>query len=205
MDKKTEPPAETAMDTSEKGLLDPPSNSGPGKASHHLSSLSMRLAKGLTLICLTVATIHYFAPAATPFPSVNLFPWDPPTCPAPKPNIFGYHPPRPSNELIIKAGKGLDDWLAKTVTQRDIDSLVVAVVTPAGPIFEKGYGVLKANETEKEGQLPVDRNSIYRIASVSKMFTVLETLILRARGALNWCEAVDLYITLCSNFLIVQG
>ena len=205
MDKKTDTPAETAMDTSEKGLLDLPTNSGPGKASHQLSSLSMRLARGLTLICLTVATIHYFAPAATPFPSMNLFPWDPPTCPAPKANIFGYHPPRPSNELIKKAAKGLDDWLAKTATQPDIDSLVVAVVTPAGPIFEKGYGVLKANETENEGQLPVDRNSIYRIASVSKMFTVLETLILRARGALNWYETIDLYITTVPNFLNVQG
>ena len=175
------------VDASEKGLVEVPTTFA-SKTAYHLSSLSTRLATGLTFICLTVSAIHYFAPAATNFPSVNLnfFPWDPPTCPAPKPNIFGYHPPRPSNELLMKAAKGLDDWLAKTVSQNDIDSLSIAVVTPAGPIFEKGYGVLRANETEAEGPKPVDRESIYRIASISKMFAVLETLILRQRGVLNW-------------------
>jgi len=176
------------VDASEKGLVEIPTTIA-SKASYHLSSLSTRLATGLTFICLTVSAIHYFAPTATTFPSVNLnfFPWDPPTCPAPKPNVFGYHPPRPSNELLMKAAKGLDDWLAKTVSQNDIDSLSIAVVTPAGPIFEKGYGVLRANETEEAGKPnPVDRESIYRIASVSKMFAVLETLILRERGVLNW-------------------
>ena len=180
----------STMDVSEKGLLEAPStpsNTITSKAAYHLSSLSTRLATGLTFICLTVAAIHYFAPAASTFPSVNLnfFPWDPPTCPAPKPNVFGYHPPRPSNDQIVKATKSLDDWLTKTITQNPIDSLSIAVVTAAGPLFEKGYGVLRANESVEE-QNPVERNSVYRIASISKMFTVLETLILRERGILNW-------------------
>jgi CubicO group peptidase (beta-lactamase class C family) len=187
----------TIMDNSEKGLLESPlkpSNTIASKAAYHLSSLSTRLATGLTFICLTVAAIHYFAPAATTFPSVNLnfFPWDPPTCPAPKPNIFGYHPPRPSNPEITKATKGLDGWLTKTVAQTGIDSLSIAVVTAAGPIFQKGYGVLRANESVEE-QKPVDTNSVYRIASISKMFTVLETLILRERGILNWYEQYQRY------------
>jgi len=190
--------AGTIMDASEKGLAETPlkpSNTITSKAAYHLSSLSTRLATGLTFICLTVVAIHYFAPAATTFPSVNLnfFPWDPPTCPAPKPNVFGYHPPRPSNEEIVKTTKGLDDWLTKTVAQKPIDSLSIAVVTAAGPLFQKGYGVLRANES-LEGQKPVDGNSVYRIASISKMFTVLETLILRERGVLNWyANNNDLY------------
>jgi CubicO group peptidase (beta-lactamase class C family) len=189
----------TIVDASEKGLRETPSNTITSKAAYHPSSLSTRLATGLTFICLTVAGIHYFAPAATTFPSVNLnfFPWDPPTCPAPKPNIFGYHPPRPSHVDITKATKSLDDWLAKTVAQNPIDSLSIAVVTAAGPLFEKGYGVLRANESVEE-QIPVDRDSIYRIASVSKMFTVLETLILRERGFLNWCAIIfDFLPTQC--------
>ncbi|KAF8203101.1 beta-lactamase/transpeptidase-like protein, partial [Pholiota molesta] len=41
---------------------------------------------------------------------------------------------------------------------------------------------------------PVNRDSIYRIASISKMFTVLETLILRERGALNWDDPVKKFL-----------
>lgn len=187
--------SETIMDSSEKGSRSTPSSTITitSKAAYHLSSLSTRLATGLTFICFTVAAIHYFAPTATTFPSVNLnFPWDPPTCPAPKPNIFGYHPPRPSNDQIVKVSKSLDEWLTKTMAQNPIDSLSVAVVTAAGPIFEKGYGILRANESV-EGQNPVDKNSVYRIASTSKIFTVLETLILSERGILNWYANNFLY------------
>ncbi|KAJ7246323.1 beta-lactamase/transpeptidase-like protein [Mycena haematopus] len=76
----------------------------------------------------------------------------------------------------------------------DIDSLSIAVVTPNGPIFEHGYGVLRANETDPEKRGSVTRDSIYRIASITKMFAVLETLILRERGALNWDDPVTKFI-----------
>lgn len=67
-------------------------------------------------------------------------------------------------------------------SQPGIDSMVLAIVGPGGVLFEKGYGTLRANETNST--VP-DRNSIYRIGSTSKMFTVLETLMLRERGALS--------------------
>lgn len=110
------------------------------------------------------------------------------TCHAPAPNLFAYHPPRLSNERIVKASKDLDKYLSDRASKSDIDSISVSVVTAAGPIFEGGYGTLKANETDTnpDDVRPVDRDSIYRIASISKMFTVLETLILRERGVLNW-------------------
>lgn len=110
------------------------------------------------------------------------------TCHAPAPNLFAYHPPRLSNERIVKASKDLDKYLSDRASKSDIDSISISVVTAAGPIFEGGYGTLKANETDtnSDDERPVDRDSIYRIASISKMFTVLETLILRERGALNW-------------------
>nr|AAZ14923.1 beta-lactamase class C binding protein-like protein [Coprinellus disseminatus] len=75
----------------------------------------------------------------------------------------------------------------------NIDSLAVAVVTPAGTIFEHGYGVLKANDTSGK-QYPVDKHSIYRIASISKMFAVFETLLLREEGALEFDDPVEKYI-----------
>lgn len=65
-----------------------------------------------------------------------------------------------------------------------MDSLAIAVVTPGGAIFEKGYGVLKANDTAGK-QYPVNKDSIYRIASVSKMFAIFEALLLREKGFLS--------------------
>ncbi|KDR85443.1 hypothetical protein GALMADRAFT_218541 [Galerina marginata CBS 339.88] len=115
------------------------------------------------------------------------------TCQPPSVNLFASHPPQAKNDLIIKASKDLDDYLTDRVSKPDIDSISVGVVTSKGLIIESGYGVLRANESDEE-QFPVDRKSIYRIASVTKMFTVLETLILRERGALNWDDSVEKYV-----------
>ncbi|CAA7265929.1 unnamed protein product [Cyclocybe aegerita] len=115
-------------------------------------------------------------------------------CKAPNPNIFGYHPLRASNEAIAKAAHSLDNYLSQRASKPDIDSISIAVVSAAGTLFEGGYGTLRANETDEENQRPVDRDSIYRIASITKMFTVLETLILRETGALNWDDPVTNYV-----------
>ncbi|KAF8167663.1 beta-lactamase/transpeptidase-like protein [Crassisporium funariophilum] len=112
-------------------------------------------------------------------------------CKPPSPNLLAYHPPRADEKLILKAAHHLDRFLAKRTSHTDIDSVSVAVITPDGPIYERGYGVLRANESD--GRV-VDRDSIYRIASITKMFTVLETLILRERGALNWDDPVEKYL-----------
>ncbi|KAJ7897057.1 beta-lactamase/transpeptidase-like protein [Mycena olivaceomarginata] len=98
------------------------------------------------------------------------------TCSAPLPTLFASHPPRPDAPRLQEAAASLHEFLSIRTAASDIDSLSIAVVTPAGPIFEHGYG--------KRGS--VTRDSIYRIASITKMFTVLETLILRERGALSW-------------------
>lgn len=111
-------------------------------------------------------------------------------CHPPPLNLLAYHPPSANDKDILKAAQRLDQVLTQRVNKFNsgIDTLSVAVITPNGPIFERGYGVLRANESRRAGQeqRPVDRDSIYRIASVTKMFTVLETFILRERGALNW-------------------
>lgn len=109
-------------------------------------------------------------------------------CQPPPPNLLAYHPPSAEDKDILKATQRLDQVLAKRVAKSNsgIDSLSVAVITSNGPIFERGYGVLRANESSHQEQHPVDRDSIYRIASVTKMITVLETLILRERGVLDW-------------------
>ncbi|KAH9947539.1 beta-lactamase/transpeptidase-like protein [Amylocystis lapponica] len=61
----------------------------------------------------------------------------------------------------------------------------MAVVTSAGSLHEGFWGVRRANETDEKIRGMVDRHSIYRLASISKLFTSLETFILRDRGVLD--------------------
>ncbi|PPQ63771.1 hypothetical protein CVT24_004313 [Panaeolus cyanescens] len=151
----------------------------------------------LALTALLALKFHQLAsPLLQEFDSIQTFPFfSRNECIPPSPNLFALHPPRPNEKLIEKASKETDDWLRKRASQADIDSISVGVVTPAGILFQGGYGVLKANESVREGPTqPVDLDTIYRIASVTKMFTVLETLILREKGWLNWDDPVDKYL-----------
>ncbi|KAJ7925981.1 beta-lactamase/transpeptidase-like protein [Mycena leptocephala] len=107
------------------------------------------------------------------------------TCSAPLPTLLASHPPGPNAPGFKEAADSLHQFLSMRTAASDIDSLSIAVVTPDGPIFERGYGILRANESDPENFGSVTRDSIYRIASITKMFTVLETLILRERGILN--------------------
>lgn len=107
-------------------------------------------------------------------------------CHPPLPNLFTDNPPNLDNEAIARAGARLDDYLTERASHDDIDSLVVAIGTSAGPLWFKGYGAVRANES-RSGP-PPDLDTIYRLASVTKMFVTLDTLILRDKGHLNWCE-----------------
>ncbi|KAF8523515.1 beta-lactamase/transpeptidase-like protein [Hysterangium stoloniferum] len=98
--------------------------------------------------------------------------------------------PEPTRAIFESASRSLDRFLRTRTAKEDIDSLSIAIITPSGPIFQKGYGILKANETDPLRYGTVDQNSIYRIASISKMFTVAGTLIQRDRGALNWDDSI---------------
>ncbi|KAJ7446452.1 beta-lactamase/transpeptidase-like protein [Mycena galericulata] len=115
-------------------------------------------------------------------------------CRAPLPTLFASHPPGPDSPGFKAAAASLDEFLSTRTNESDIDSLSIAVVTPNGPIFEGGYGVLRANESEVHKHGSITRDSIYRIASITKMFVVLETLILRERGALNWDDPVTKFL-----------
>ncbi|KAK7064062.1 beta-lactamase domain-containing protein [Favolaschia claudopus] len=112
------------------------------------------------------------------------------TCRAPLPQLLASNPPGSDAPELKAAAADLHSFLSLRTSAPDIDSLSIAVVTPAGPIFEHGYGVLRANESALESRGSVTRDSIYRIASITKMFAVLETLILRERGVLSWDDPV---------------
>jgi hypothetical protein len=83
-----------------------------------------------------------------------------------------------------KRGRLLDHTLRARLLVGDIDSLVVGVVGPTGLLRSKGYGISRANESDATELL--NEHSIYRIASVSRLYATLVTFIQRDRGDLNW-------------------
>ena len=105
------------------------------------------------------------------------------TCKPFLPNVFRDAPPSVAHPALRAATKTLDDYFTSRFTKENIDTLSVAVVTSNGTLYERNFGPLKANETTSE---PVNSQSMYRLASVSKLFTALEGFILEQKGALTW-------------------
>ena len=112
------------------------------------------------------------------------------------PKVFVETPPSAEHPAIKQAMGRLDAFLTNRFAQGDIDSLSVAVVTSAGPVFERNWGVTRGNESATSP--PTTSHSSYRIASISKLFTVLEGLILEQRGVISWCAPYS-SLTVASN------
>jgi len=93
-----------------------------------------------------------------------------------------------SAEMSTTLG-AINAFVHEAFSRGGIDGLVVAIVTREGMIYETAIGPLKANETLPAKRGSVDKHSIFRIASGSKLFATLETLILREKGALQWSVA----------------
>ncbi|KAJ6579643.1 beta-lactamase/transpeptidase-like protein [Mycena vulgaris] len=120
----------------------------------------------------------------------------PPTakCHPPLPNMFAHAPIRnDSSEMAILLGE-IDAFVNESFLEGGIDGLVMAIVTREGVVYETAIGPLKANETAPEERGTVDRHSIFRIASGSKLFATLETLVLREKGALQWDDPVHKFL-----------
>ncbi|KAG8921540.1 hypothetical protein FRC01_000197 [Tulasnella sp. 417] len=121
-------------------------------------------------------------------------PQKPYICHAPLPAVLRSLPAPPSAPQFLTAARTLDAALTLRAAAPDMDSISVAVVTPSGPVFSKTYGALRANETDPRKRGKPDEDSLYRIASISKMFNVYEMMILKERGLLNWDDPVEKYI-----------
>ena len=100
------------------------------------------------------------------------------------PKLFANTPPHPNHPIIAKAVKELDEFLANRFSAGDIDGLSVAVVSSIRPLYEKNWGVQRGNESATSP--PMTSRSAHRIASVVKIFPVLEGIILEQRGVISW-------------------
>lgn len=100
------------------------------------------------------------------------------------PNVHAQLPPSSSHPAIHAAIGNVDDFFTRRFAEGDIDSLSVAIVTSGGTLYERNFGVMRGNETTTS--LPTHSHSMYRLASVSKLFTALEGLILEEKGIISW-------------------
>lgn len=74
--------------------------------------------------------------------------------------------PAPVLEAQTSTLAGLDDWIEAERERWGIPGLAVAVVQGDEVIYSRGFGVKKLGERD-----PVDENTLFGIASVSKAFT----------------------------------
>ncbi|KAJ7496750.1 beta-lactamase/transpeptidase-like protein [Mycena latifolia] len=108
------------------------------------------------------------------------------------PGLTGFIDLREETDQFNLASRQLGDFLSNRFSVGDIDSLSVAVVSTDGLLFEGNYGVMGGNESQSSP--PTTSDPTYRIASVSKLFNVLEGHILAEKGILSWEDPVEKFI-----------
>ncbi len=81
--------------------------------------------------------------------------------------------------------QAFETWLEELRSRRQIPGMAVRVFTPDQVLFERGYGYRNL-----ERSLPVDADTIFGIASVSKSFTALAVLHAATAGQLALTDAV---------------
>ena len=82
----------------------------------------------------------------------------------------------------------LEQYLQKYIETQDYPGVAVCIRGPEGILFEKGFGY-----RSKKKQLPVDGNTVFGIASMSKSFTTLACCILQTEGKLNLEDPISKY------------
>ncbi len=92
----------------------------------------------------------------------------------------------------------LDALLTATVKERDLPGLSAGVVYDQDLIWSKGYGL-----ADLEQQIPADADTIYELASITKVFNAVMLMQLRDAGKLSLDDPVEKYLpefTMRSSF-----
>jgi CubicO group peptidase (beta-lactamase class C family) len=82
----------------------------------------------------------------------------------------------------------LDSYILKGLKDWDIPGLSIVIVKDGKPVIMKGYGVRDIEKKE-----PVDQNTLFMIASNTKLFTGTALALLETRGKLNLNDKVTRY------------
>ncbi|MFI5321340.1 MAG: serine hydrolase domain-containing protein [Myxococcota bacterium] len=94
--------------------------------------------------------------------------------------------PEPTAEDV---GAFVDGIVAAELARSDVAGAVVVVVANGAPVLVRGYGF-----ADVEKRAPVDARTLFRLASISKLFTSLAVLQLVERGELDLDADVNAYL-----------
>jgi D-alanyl-D-alanine carboxypeptidase len=83
----------------------------------------------------------------------------------------------------------LDAWIAETVESREQPGLSIGIVYDQELIWAKGYGF-----ADVQAKTPATPSTIYRIASITKLFTATALMQLRDQGKLQLDDPVRKYL-----------
>jgi len=88
-----------------------------------------------------------------------------------------------------EAAKALDAFIAKEVADKELPALSIALVDDQTIVWAKGFGF-----ADPEKKKPATADTVYRVGSVSKLFTDIAVMQLVERGALDLDEPVRKYL-----------
>jgi CubicO group peptidase (beta-lactamase class C family)/D-alanyl-D-alanine dipeptidase len=95
----------------------------------------------------------------------------------------------PAAEPYAKAVAALDGFIAQQVAEHRLPALSVALVDDQKVVWARGYGF-----SDPKRKTPATAKTVYRVGSVSKLFTDLAVMQLVERGTLNLDEPVRRYL-----------
>ena len=83
----------------------------------------------------------------------------------------------------------LDAWIQSRMAYRDIPGLTIGIVHDQEIILERGYG-----HADREGRHPATPGTLFRIASISKLFTSIAVMHLVEEGKVRLDDPVSDYL-----------
>ncbi|WP_300435520.1 serine hydrolase domain-containing protein [Christiangramia sp.] len=98
--------------------------------------------------------------------------------------------PSSAQEVLNEAKSAeIDAYVREEMKERQIPGLALAVVQNGKIIKEKGYGL-----ADIQHQVPVETNTVFELASITKQFTASAIMILQQEGKLDVDDKIGLYL-----------
>ena len=92
-------------------------------------------------------------------------------------------------QQFVDATKVFDLWVEQHIAHRGVPGLSIAVVYNQDIVWSKGYG-----SSDLESKTPATPHTVYRIGSITKLFTSTAILQLRDQGKLRLDDPVSLHL-----------
>src|SRR5262245_46548102 len=94
-----------------------------------------------------------------------------------------------NDDALLKKLKGFDAYMDQTLRDWNTTGACVGIVVKNKLVFAKGYGY-----RDYEKKLPVTPNTLYQIASNTKLFTTIAAGMLVQEGKLAWDKPVKEFV-----------